>query len=715
MTDDIYMGRIPYGWNSDKKIKTITFNVTDDCNLACTYCYFLNKSSHKKMSFDTAKKAVDYILTSHIFDIYDGVVWDFVGGEPTIEIDLVDKICDYIVEKMFDIQHKWFFCYKFMMSSNGLLYSSLGVQNLIKKHGPNIQIAISLDGTKQKHDMSRVRKDGTGSYDEIIKQVPLWREQQRTRSTKATFAHNDISLLKESIVNLWELGIENVMANIVFENCWDENDPVIFEKQLRDLADYVIDNELWNKYSVRFFDPHIDHPLSCDAEEKNYCGAGSMLAVSTDGDFYPCARFMESAMYNNKKGLCIGNVETGIDSDKLRPFLALDTVSQSNNKCIECEVASGCAWCSGHNYSQSHNNTIFERQTFICEMHKANVRALEYFWYKFEDKTGMISPLRKARINNISRHQKYLYILLDSFSSQICQFNPNYYCIEMPQSMVKEAILFCDIHHIVPIFVGKDSKKFSSYGLFIDETKIWNIEDIQRAQVDSLLNSYIVKSNRRQLPILAETIINIYNSVAPRSINIDVYFEDLHDFSESDCQIYKSQLYNISNYIIRRWKNNELINLNLLTHIIEKNNDDSCMAGIKKYALAPDGRFYICPAFYFDNELRDEYVIEDLKTGIDYKYEKLCQSARCVSCRSCKSTQCTRCAYLGKKYTGEFCVPPEIECVKSSIEREVAFKFYEEVKNISFVNEDWFANISSQCVRLDPLNSEKLYGFCKYH
>ena len=66
MNNEVYMGKMPLSWQTNKKIKTITLNVTDDCNLACTYCYFTNKSSCRKMTFEIARKAVDFIL-SYLF------------------------------------------------------------------------------------------------------------------------------------------------------------------------------------------------------------------------------------------------------------------------------------------------------------------------------------------------------------------------------------------------------------------------------------------------------------------------------------------------------------------------------------------------------------------------------------------------------------------------------------------------------------------------
>ena len=75
--------------------KTITFIVTKDCQLACKYCYLVGKNSKERMSWEVAKAAIDNIL-SHEDDMKEeSVVWDFIGGEPFLEIDLIDKICNY--------------------------------------------------------------------------------------------------------------------------------------------------------------------------------------------------------------------------------------------------------------------------------------------------------------------------------------------------------------------------------------------------------------------------------------------------------------------------------------------------------------------------------------------------------------------------------------------------------------------------------------------
>ncbi len=116
-------------------------------------------------------------------------------------------------------------------------------------------------------------------------------------------------------------------------------------------------------------------------DNSNWCGAGKMLAVDATGNFYPCTRFAAYSL-RSKPAWIIGNVNDGIDRNKLRPFLTLDRVTQSNDECLNCEVASGCAWCQGENYDAALTNTVYQRSTAICKMHKARVRANNYYWNK---------------------------------------------------------------------------------------------------------------------------------------------------------------------------------------------------------------------------------------------------------------------------------------------------------------------------------------------
>lgn len=362
--------------------KTITFIVTKDCQLACKYCYLVGKNSYERMSFDVAQKGIDYILSHRDVFHEDAVSWDFIGGEPFLEIDLIDQICDYIKKEMFRLDHPWFNKYVFSFTTNGLNYDCEKVQRFIEKNKEHIGIALTIDGTEKKHDMNRVyKKTGKGSYSDVIRNIPLWLNQFPLIGTKVTISSEDIPYIKESVLHLYSLGIKEIHINCVFENVWKEGDDKLFEQQLLQLADEIIDNRYYNDFHCSFFEEYIGKPLDPVLRNNNWCGAGQMLSIDAAGNFYPCTRFAGYSL-RTKKPIIIGNVNDGINSNLLRPFLTLNRTTQSRQECIDCEIANGCAWCQGENYDAADTNTIYQRSMAICKMHKARVRANNYYWNK---------------------------------------------------------------------------------------------------------------------------------------------------------------------------------------------------------------------------------------------------------------------------------------------------------------------------------------------
>ena len=364
--------------------KNITFIVTKDCQLACKYCYLVGKNEKERMSWEVAKAAIDYILDNEQDFKEASVVWDFIGGEPFLEIELIDKICDYIKLEMYRRNHHWFDSYRFSFSTNGINYHTDKVQDFIKKNREHLSIGITIDGTEKKHDLNRIWKgDGPeqGSYKDVVKNIPLWLEQFPNGGTKVTISSADIPYIKESVLHLFDLNIHEVNINCVFEDVWNEGDDVLFEEQLMQLADAIIDNDLYKENVCSFFTEQMGKPMDCVLENGNWCGAGRMLSIDAAGNFYPCTRFAQYSL-RDKKAWIIGNIHDGIDKNKLRPFLTLDRCTQSTQECIDCEVASGCAWCQGENYDAAETPTVYQRSTAICKMHKARVRANNYYWNK---------------------------------------------------------------------------------------------------------------------------------------------------------------------------------------------------------------------------------------------------------------------------------------------------------------------------------------------
>ena len=378
----------------DGMAKNITFIVTKDCQLACKYCYLVGKNSKERMPWEVAKQAIDYILSHEDEFREESVIWEFIGGEPFLEIELIDRICDYLKTEMFRVNHHWFNSYRFSFSTNGINYHTEKVQRFIKKNHDHLSIGITIDGTKRKHDLNRIwrtnemeqgiqprSEEERGSYDDVARNIPLWLEQFPKGGTKVTISSADIPYISESVLHLYSLGIHDVNINCVFEDVWNDGDDKLFEEQLMQLANAIIDGEYYKEYACSFFSEHIGKPMDVKLENQNWCGAGRMLSIDAAGNFYPCTRFAAYSL-REKDALVIGNIHDGIDNNKLRPFLTLDRTTQSPQECIDCEVASGCAWCQGENYDAADTPTIYQRATAICKMHKARVRANNYYWNK---------------------------------------------------------------------------------------------------------------------------------------------------------------------------------------------------------------------------------------------------------------------------------------------------------------------------------------------
>ena len=152
-------------------VKTITFQVTENCNLCCSYCYQTNKSK-ECMNFDTAKKFIDLLIKesydeNSYFHISKaaGIIIEFIGGEPLLEIELIDQIYNYFRFRLIQEQHPWAIYHRISMISNGVKYFDPVVQDFLQRNANVVNFSITLDGNKTLHDSCRVFPDGTGSYD----------------------------------------------------------------------------------------------------------------------------------------------------------------------------------------------------------------------------------------------------------------------------------------------------------------------------------------------------------------------------------------------------------------------------------------------------------------------------------------------------------------------------------------------------------------------
>ena len=263
--------------NNDKVLsRTVTFQVTDSCNLACTYCYQINKGK-RVMKFETAKKLIDMILTEdERLNGYIGLknspslIIEFIGGEPFLQVELMDQICDYFIDKAIELQHPWANNFAISICSNGVLYFDEKVQQFLNKYKNKISFSITIDGNKELHDACRVFPNGNPSYDLAVAGATDWINRGNYMGSKITIAPENLPYLYDAILHMVELGYQEINANVVYENVWEHHHAIEYYKQLIKIANYFIDNELVEDYYLALFSEDFFAPME-EEENDNWC------------------------------------------------------------------------------------------------------------------------------------------------------------------------------------------------------------------------------------------------------------------------------------------------------------------------------------------------------------------------------------------------------------------------------------------------------------
>ena len=389
-----------------KRLKTVTFIVTHQCNLRCTYCYEHHKGE-EKMSLDTAKKCIDLLFAedakhSQLVNEKDahGIILDFIGGEPLLEIDLIRDIMSYFLSRAIELKHRWAVNYMISMSTNGLMGDDPRVRQFLKEFEGRVSISVTIDGDKAAHDACRVDCQGCGSYDRAIKMFREVSGPDGKRQTKYTIAPGNLTLLASSVRHLvLEEGVDTLHCNCVFEEGWTMEHARELYRQLKTISDMIQENGLDTYVSILDWDAGDHVP---DTETQNWCGGdGKMLAFDVDGTILPCLRY-SSLSIGNQPVYRIGDVESGLavredDKERLDALRRITRQSQSKQECLDCPINQGCAWCTAYNYEKT--GTPDKRVTYICDMHKARVLAQCYH----HNRLHLLDSAHAAKAMNVPR------------------------------------------------------------------------------------------------------------------------------------------------------------------------------------------------------------------------------------------------------------------------------------------------------------------------
>lgn len=186
--------------------------------------------------------------------------------------------------------------------------------------------------------------------------------------------------------------------------------------------------------------------------------------------------------------------------------------------------------------------------------------------------------------------------------------------------------------------------------------------------------SYVIRTDKSGLFNNADVIKSLF----PKLDRLVVVITDIDKFQESDFQKYEAFLNVMIPVVKEEYGKGHALHFNLLADRILLDKMNNCNAGDESITLAPDGKFYICPAFYLDGSI----AVGDLGNGLDIKNQQLYRLNHAPICRKCDAWQCRRCVWLNRKTTLEVNTPSHEQCVVAHIERNASRHLLEEIRTL---------------------------------
>lgn len=342
---------------ADYPLQALVLNVTNQCNLACTYCYEFGADKistqtgkPKYMTPETARTAVDFLLDSA--RDRKAVHVTFFGGETLMNFRLLKDTVEYANARAAETGRR---C-TYSLTTNATLLTDPIIDFL---NDNAVGVTVSIDGGKESQDSRRIYKSGKGSYDVIEPRLKSLIAKHKTRAVTArvtlTAGNTDVVGIYRHLKD--EIGFHEIgFAPVTTTD--DGHDFGLNGDGMSDVLQGFHDlSEEWMQYALRgqmHGFSNVSETLSelvSGTNKSHPCGAGlGLLGVSPGGDLAPCHRFTDADEH------VMGHIDTGIDQEKRTDFLTRGHVG-SKYECTSCWARPLCAGGCHHEAFVRYNDT----------------------------------------------------------------------------------------------------------------------------------------------------------------------------------------------------------------------------------------------------------------------------------------------------------------------------------------------------------------------
>lgn len=337
---------------------SLTLEINQKCNLKCKYCYLQDKNG-EEMKEEILFSAIDFGIRNAMNHNDRRLDIDFIGGEPLINFNLIQKAVDYakLKEEENNIH------ISFMLTTNGLLLNEDIIEYFISE---GFNLKLSIDGTEKTNDLNRIYSSGKGSYQGVkkcLKYVKQFEEKANriVRVTNVVTQNNYLNYFESVKHIVEELDLHYIDSCIDLFPNWTQEELKTIQNEIYKIFDYFIEKYVSGQ---GFYWRFINRAEELMYNKKRFykCGAGIVAAyIRVDGEIFPCGS-------NTTDEISLGNVIGEINYIKIHKLMDLEKID--NEKCNSCYLEARCRINSCIMENLNKNGSIHEPVYTLCEMEK---------------------------------------------------------------------------------------------------------------------------------------------------------------------------------------------------------------------------------------------------------------------------------------------------------------------------------------------------------